>query len=89
VPERHFPRAEERLRLQRGGLSYGWYLTSRARQLCPSLAARLKAPVPNDSNTTTLAIVMPAPGYPDGKVTVAVYTVRFGDSSARESAVCI
>jgi hypothetical protein len=69
------PAEEERVRLsRRGGLSYGWFLTSRARRLCPGLAGRLKAPVPNDENTTLVALVAPMPA---GPVTLATYAVRF------------
>jgi hypothetical protein len=68
------PAEEERVRLRRGGLSYGWFLTSRARRLCPGLAGRLKAPIPNDENTTLVTLVAPMPA---GPVTLATYVVRF------------
>ena len=44
---------------QTGGVSYGWALTSMTRKICPSLAARLTAPYPNDSNVTWLAVSVP------------------------------
>jgi hypothetical protein len=46
------------------------------KKLCPDLAPRIQAPLPNDSNATLLSVVLPATavGTP---TTVARYKVRF------------
>ena len=68
---REIPAEEERRRARRGGLSYGWFLTSMTKLLCPSLQPRLQALVPNDENATRLAALVPAPE--SAAPTVAVY----------------
>jgi len=69
------PAEEDRRRAKHGGLSYGWFLTSMARRVCPALASRLRAPIPNDENTTLLSMQVSVAG--GAQVEVAAYAVQF------------
>ena len=69
------PAEAERMRVKRGGLSYGWFLTSMSRKLCPGVAPRLKAPIPNAEDTSLLSIQLPLTG--DGaRVDVTTYRIQ-------------
>ena len=73
------PKAVEARTAQTGGVSYGWALTSMSRKLCPSLAARLTAPLPNDSNVTVLSVLASdADGRP---APAASFAVQFEEQS--------
>ena len=70
------PAEEDRRRAEHGGLSYGWFLTSMARRVCPGLASRLRAPIPNDENTTLVSMQLSVSAG-GAQVEVAVYSVQF------------
>ena len=70
------PEEVERRKEQRGGVSYGWYLTSMTARLCPRLEPRLRALVPNDENSTLLTLLAPV-GSGGAAIPVAAYKVDF------------
>jgi len=67
---------EDRRKAERGGLNYGWHLTSLARRLCPDLSPRLNPLLPTDESATLLSVFLPV-GPDKASVIVAVYKVRF------------
>ena len=70
------PAAVERRKAETGGISYGWFLTSMARKVCPGLSPRLNPLMPNDENATRLDVLLPV-GPGGVAVPVASYDVRF------------
>lgn len=70
------PEEVERRTQERGGVSYGWFLTSMTKRLCRQFEAKLRAMSPNDENATLLVVSLPV--GPDGKVIpVVAYKVAF------------
>ena len=70
---REIPAEEERRHAQR--VLGGWVLTNMTKRLCPELASRVQFSTPNDKETTSLSVVIPA-GPKGGPAVAAVYTVK-------------